>query len=231
MLFSQPYIVNRQDIRKAHAFETTGFPGDFTNLSGVTDTGGDINPLILKEGRELVQRHIRVQPRVLEKAITFVRKYMARFKKILAVHIRRTDKISESLLNFLFKYSDIYSIIRSHMHVCGYDGFFFCTDDQKLKTYIQVAGGASCITYDSLLSTRDGVPTHFDAEIDGYQKAEDVMIEVLCMASCSGFVSTLSNVANGVLFFGNDILVKNHYYLHNLASARLSNLVHHHVHI
>jgi len=223
MLFMQPFTTSGQDIRHAKILRTSSqFPGDFTYFSGISDRGGDIHPKILHQGRQLVLQHIRVRPHIEEKALKFISAKMKGFQKILAVHIRRTDKYTESRLNFMLRDVDIYHMIQLHLTMKGYDSFFLCTDDQKLKTFMSSVAGKTCITYNSHLSKHDHVPPHFDENIDGYSKAEDVVVEVLCMASCSGFISTLSNVANGVLFFANDTLIRNHVYLHNLVTHSVS---------
>jgi len=225
MLFMQPFTTSGQSVRLArNLLISSEFPGDFTHSSGVSDRGGDINPKVLLQGRNLVLQHIRVRPHIQEKALKFIRGKLRRgmFPKILAVHIRRTDKHTESRLNFMLQYLDIYYMIQNHLRKNGYDAFFLCTDDRKLKSFMVAKAGKTCIIYNSRLSQLDHVPPHFDENIDGYSKAEDVLVEVLCMASCSGFVSTLSNVANAVLFFANDQnLIKNHVYLHNLAARSL----------
>ncbi|GAB5363326.1 hypothetical protein AAMO2058_000873200 [Amorphochlora amoebiformis] len=213
-LFLQPYEVNCERVSQARRIENTEFPGDFSNLSGVADHGGELNRVVLVEGRKLVRQHIRVQPAIIQKACKFVSHRMTKYRKILAVHVRRTDKISESKLNFLFRFQELHGIILTHMQLYSYDGFFLCSDDQKLKDYISTRSGDLCITYDAVLSRNKCVPPHFDKNIDGYRKAEDVLVEVLVMASCAGFLSTLSNVANAVMFFGNSELVKNHTYFH-----------------
>eukprot|EP00469_Lotharella_globosa_P010013 CAMPEP_0167775772 /NCGR_PEP_ID=MMETSP0111_2-20121227/2747_1 /TAXON_ID=91324 /ORGANISM="Lotharella globosa, Strain CCCM811" /LENGTH=276 /DNA_ID=CAMNT_0007665729 /DNA_START=393 /DNA_END=1223 /DNA_ORIENTATION=+ len=219
VLFHQPYAItsSRRTNEKVHVETISYFPGDFTNLSGVTDYGGDIRPEILAEGRRLVKKFIRVKDSILEKAIEFVKMRMSGFRKILAVHIRRTDKVSESHLNFMLDYEDFRVLTEEHMKLFDYDGYFLCSDDQKLKAYMAKASGSLCMTYDSLLSSKQGFPVHFDTQLDGYRKAEDVLVEVLCMASCAGLLSTISNVANSVLFFGNEGLPANHFYFHNLA--------------
>mmetsp|Transcript_11294 Transcript_11294/g.15642 ORF Transcript_11294/g.15642 Transcript_11294/m.15642 type:complete len:303 (+) Transcript_11294:70-978(+) len=172
-------------------------------------------------GRRLTQTYVQLKPGFKQRALRVKRDLIeARFKRPLAVHVRLTDKVSEAPDNFGLSYQELYALIQSHMAREGYDGFIFCTDAKDLKEFVVGQCGDSCVTYDSSLS--DNGPTHKDREIPNRKKAEDIVMEVLLMASCRGFISTYSNVANGVLFFGSSELARNHEYLLRLKHKLLS---------
>eukprot|EP00466_Bigelowiella_natans_P005883 jgi/Bigna1/140802/aug1.58_g15510 len=210
--FEQPFAAARQNITGAKMIPiATNNPGSFPQGEGYYNKM-DITKRTVDEGRRLTQTYVQLKPEFQQRVLEAKRNLLeTKYKRPLAVHVRLTDKVSEAPDNFGMSYQELHTLITSHMAREGYDGFLFCTDAKDLKEFIAGQCGDKCVTYDSSLS--DDGPAHKDGGIPNRKKAEDIVTEVLLMASCEGFVSTYSNVANGVLFFGSDELARNHQYL------------------
>eukprot|EP00468_Gymnochlora_sp_CCMP2014_P005643 CAMPEP_0167748536 /NCGR_PEP_ID=MMETSP0110_2-20121227/4892_1 /TAXON_ID=629695 /ORGANISM="Gymnochlora sp., Strain CCMP2014" /LENGTH=311 /DNA_ID=CAMNT_0007633561 /DNA_START=235 /DNA_END=1170 /DNA_ORIENTATION=+ len=221
--FVQPHQFVSQDISKAKVkVLRRGFPpdvmGNFPGKGRGIKGDKKIPKTYVKVGQYMVRRYIGVQPHIREKATNFYQRHVARFSRPLAVHVRLTDKHTETSKNFGFTSQEIMRMILHYMEVEGFDGCMFATDDINLKDDVQEMCGAKCVMYNSTLSA-DGKAVHFDSKIDAYKKAEDIVLEVLIMSMCTGFLSTMSSVGNGVLFFASEELVDNHRYLDDVAEV------------
>jgi len=90
-----------------------------------TKKGIEISEEKMELGRNLVQQYIRVKPNIQAEVAEFYAKHLSGFKSPAAVHIRLTDKITQSEENFESK-ADFRKKIEEFMASNGQDAFFSC---------------------------------------------------------------------------------------------------------
>jgi len=215
--FLQPYEVmgyknltgeEYAEVEKEHKFMKEDISEGYGTKRGV-----EISEEKMELGRSLVHQYVRVRPDIQAEVAQFRAKHLAGFKSPFAVHIRLTDKITQSEENFE-SHVEFRKKIEKFMELNGHDAFFLATDSAKVKAYLKSYFGDKCIVYPSTLSTNKSHygAVHKDLSIRGFKKAKDIVMETLIMASCDAFISTFSSVSNGVRWLGQNKLANDHHY-------------------
>jgi len=166
--------------------------------------GGRLDEAAASSGRHAMKRWIRVREAILERASEIYTKALADCpnSRLLAVHIRRTDKLQQCKSNCIERESLV-------TQICGFcrglecSGVFVCTDDADLKSDLQHdlrALGVQVAVHRALLS-QGNQPSHKDERLDRRHNATDVLLEALVMSKCSGLLSTYSNVSVAAVYF------------------------------
>lgn len=193
-------------------------PQDSWILQGVIEDWGGLTPECAARGRGLCRRNIALNAQLLRRVRAAAGQLLGGRRRWLAVHIRRTDKSVEAPVNFALSTDNLAARILVQCKVWGCDGVFLCTDDPTLKQELTARlagaplaprGKAPCSSelavsaYPSTLSSW-GAAAHMDAGLDGYKKANDIVMECLLMAQCHGLLSTFSNVSVAAVFLSGD---------------------------
>ncbi|CAE6918665.1 unnamed protein product [Symbiodinium sp. CCMP2592] len=186
--------------------ETSSHKVVYGNYRGVIQGYGSIPAHQAAQGRALCKRNIVLRPKFQQKLQTVIDSLP--FGRLLAVHIRRSDKGCEAKANFELSDDRLLQRILQQCQAWGMNGIFLCTDDASLKQRLTNAlerTGLSVSMYDSTLPTDGTKAVHFDKTVDAYKKAEDVVMEALLMAKgCHGLLSTYSNVSAAVVYLSHD---------------------------
>lgn len=140
----------------------------------------------------LINKYIKIKPSIYAKALDFFNKNIAN-KPTIAIHLRGTDKNKECPMIHPS------TIINEANKFVGYQ-FFVATDEEMLLDYAKRNLRGTVITYD-VIRSKDGQPIHFKDDQFKALRGEEVLIEVLLMASCNKFFHTLSNVSVAAYYF------------------------------
>ena len=148
----------------------------------------------------MIKRNINIKEVILKKAQDFLN--TMRDFEIIAIHIRRTDKGSETQFiptrEYLAQAKELKNASQNPADV----KFFIATDDQKtLDECISYLGKDQVFYYDSIRVTGGYVSINYTPHINQALAGEQVLIEALIMSQCSKFIYNYSNVAFAVLFF------------------------------
>lgn len=198
-----------QALRTGQYAETEKYSPVFGMLKGVVQGYGFINEKLAEQGRALCARHIVLRSEFEQSLRRMMWKLLKGSYTWLAVHVRRGDKACEAAANFDLTEDAIASRIILQCNAWRCNAVFLCTDDaamkKRLKAHLsadlaQGGPGLRVSVYPSLLSS-NGQAVHLDRNTDGFQKAEDIVMETLLMArGCSGLLSTLSNVSAAAVY-------------------------------
>lgn len=212
--FMQPaeLVIERETLNnllmRGQFVETDSNDAVFGALRGVMQGYGGIPKSFAAYGRAFVRETIALRVEFARRLHGAIDQILGSRCRWLAVHVRRSDKGVEAEANMRLTDGDILERVIRQCIAWRCDGVFLCTDDADLKTRSRVgltAGGIQVATYDSALSTIPGQATHFDQSVDGYRKAEDVVMECFMMArGCYGLLSTYSNVSAAAVYLSSD---------------------------
>lgn len=147
--------------------------------------------------RKLAQKYLIPKPHLTQQADEFFEKRLSG-KTTIAVHIRGSDKVRESIN--LAKTNESYfdavdRLISKHPNA----QIFLLTDDQnQFQKFTSKFGPLVCATACRRTSTGKGI--HHSADISGRNLGEEVMLDVLIAAKCDFFVGNgASNVSTSIL--------------------------------
>lgn len=196
-------LLRRMKLRQY--IETTAYSPVFGALKGVIESYGGIPLENAKLGRDLCARFVQLRRHFHERLLELAANFLPNRHRWLAVHIRRGDKAIEAKVNFDLNDDSIMCRIVAQCRAWSCDGVFLCSDDaamkERLTASLQSGPGLAVCVYPTRGSATDGKGLHFDSTIDGYTKAEDVVVETLLMARhCSGLLSTYSNVSAAAVY-------------------------------
>lgn len=164
--------------------------------SGIDDEPGKSGCLTMfkykNSAHHLINKYIKVKPRILKIVNDFYNKHMLN-KKTIGIHLRGTDKAKEIRL----VPADL--IISEASKYKGYQ-YFIATDEEQLLATAKTKLQGNVIYYDSIRS-QDGQPIHTGRKQNQALVGEQVLIETLLLASCQNFIHSCSNVAMAVHYF------------------------------
>jgi hypothetical protein len=136
-----------------------------------------------EEFNTIINKFIKLKPHVQQKINSFVENNF-KGKRILGVHLRGTDHPEKK------KITEYMQPIKDKL--VNYDKLFVCSDDHERFRLAEVAFKHKIISYNSLRSTKKGIPLHshpYDSRYlrDNtpeyqYKIAEDVIIEAFLMS-------------------------------------------------
>jgi hypothetical protein len=199
-----PMIADEQRGTRAAAADNQPSCGLGTAGAEQLGRGGRLGDAAASIGRAAVRRWIRVRPRVRRRVERTAQALgLTNPSEWLAVHVRRTDKLQQCAANGLPEEA----LLRHIGGFCaglGCFGVLLCSDDGPLKQ--RLAGairslGLRAAEVEVPLSAR-ALPAHLDPSLDARANAEDVLVEVLLMATrCRSLLSTWSNVSTAAVFF------------------------------
>ena len=146
------------------------------------------------ELHHIVRNHIRLQPDVRAR----IEKKKAWFadKKILGVHIRRTDHLGEVEPVELSVYKRMIQ-----RDLPKYEHVFVATDDQAtLEAIIDEFG--SVVVYNDVKRSVDGAPIHrLHPTEDRYELGLDALLDCYCLSFCQKIIIGHSNLSYAALLF------------------------------
>ena len=153
-----------------------------------------------KAASTIIKKYIKMQPVVQAKIDEFYQKNM-QGKKTIGIHIRGTDKKSETPTinpSVIFEAANTLSL--------QYPGcqFLVATDELSILEQAKRELKGPIIYYEARRSN-NGKPLHLDATVSNAQNGEDVVIEVQLLARCDHFLHTLSNVSTAVILFNPEL--------------------------
>lgn len=145
-----------------------------------------------REMHTIVRDHIELQPNV-EKLIDEKKEFF-RKKRILGVHIRRTDHPGEVEPVALSIYKEsIHRVLRD------YDYVFIATDDMAtLEAMIHEFG--SQVMYNEVKRSVDGAPVHrLHSTENRYELGLDALLDCYCLSFCQKVILCHSNLSYAAL--------------------------------
>ncbi len=154
-------------------------------------------------GREFVSRFVRVKAPILEKVEAFRREHLSGDMNF-GVHIRGTD-FAYAAPTRPQRYIDE---IRQIAAERGLDDYrvFVATDQEQYVESFREEFGDRVVTYDAVRSTGE-LPPFKMKEISPYRLGEDVLIDVLLLASCQHILKGAAAVGEYALWFNPEATV------------------------
>ena len=154
---------------------------------------------MIKVGRELTKKFIRVKPHILEKVDGFI-KDTFNGEKYFSIHKRGTDHARDSgnpLLS-LKEYTD-----QADKFFEEYNFGLLCTDEDSTVKAFKERYGDKIKVYDDMIRCDNIQGVHYTIGRDNpYKMGEDVMIDALLMAKSDHLIRTVSNVTIFSILYG-----------------------------
>lgn len=146
-----------------------------------------INKDKIKHTNELINKYIKPNDIILDK-ITYYLDNNFKGKKILGVHVRRTDHEGHGKFVEINKYISYINGI-----ISNYDNLFIITDDNITLDLFKNVYGDKLLYVDNIIRSNNGVAIHY-GNYDKYDIGEDVIIEAYILSKCKMIIGTSSNV-------------------------------------
>jgi hypothetical protein len=134
-------------------------------------------------------------------------------KKILGVHIRRTDKFllghfgtteKSAPVDLIYFKNEIDKIVDN------FDYIFLATDCLEACNFIKKEYGSKVIyNIDAIRSNSTNSIHNFYKEISGYKKGQDVLIDMYLLSKCKHLIRSSSNVSITSLYLNLDLTQTN----------------------
>jgi hypothetical protein len=193
--FEQPFDFIKEEVERAVKTKGVWFENNLAIPSRLT---ADVRHIC----GELIQKYIKLKPHVQKKIDEFIELNKQNGDKILAVHKRGTDHITDAPIlpiNEYFKSVDMY--------IKSYDKLLLCTDEEYTVDEFRQRYGDKLITYNSIRSVeRNNIGVHQSIGLaNPYVMGEDVIIETYLMAYSDFLIKTVSNVSNSALLINPEI--------------------------
>lgn len=179
----------------------------------VTNLGGYLNWVNISIKEKVLSNLLIKKYFILNDAVTAaITRFQNRFfsgNRMLGVHYRGTDKISETpLLHFSEYVKKIDYLFNGNF--C--DKLFFATDELELRTYVKNRYGEKAILYDieGHQTSAASIPStglHFIEGSSPYLNARNAIMEAYLLAGCDLFISShKSSMSVFVTFINPDII-------------------------
>jgi len=136
--FDQPFNFTKEEVDAALKIQDVWFENNLTIPSRLT-------PDVINVGGNIVRKYINLKPHIQEKINKFLINNKQPDDKILAVHKRGTDHITDAPilpLQVYFEYIDEY--------IESYDKLLLCTDEEYTVKEFKQKYGNKLITYNSI---------------------------------------------------------------------------------
>lgn len=177
------------------------FPGGPFIGFDIQDYSRNFNNDFRKYMNSVIQKYVKVKKHIVNKIEFFFEKYM-RGKKILGVHVRRTNKITESPL---FDINVFLKKASSYVNKGYY--IFIASDEHAVVEKFTKQFPGRVIFYNSHRSF-DSSP-NYHPDYHGRDRkdplnailGEEILIETILLSKCDLFLHSYTNVATAVLFF------------------------------
>lgn len=149
-----------------------------------------INDEIRKKSFFVINKYVKIKEEFNCKMNNFLKNFEN--KKVIGVHVRRTDHIQDSP----YTKNEIYfQNIDRYSKEYGLNHIFLCSDEEKVINEFKEKYKNRIITYPSTRSF-DSKSIHHQLNFDGYKKGEDVLIEAISLSKTEFLIRTRSNVSH-----------------------------------
>jgi len=153
--------------------------------------------LSLSRKHELVKKHIKIKPHILEKVDQFaVKEFNGHY--VVGMHLRGTDKVrKEGAVRLPDDYikKQIDAILKKRPKY----KIFLATEDSDSLSRMQALFKDRLVFWDS--TRLSGNPVHASKGCYGYKIGEDVLIDCLLLSRCDYLLASISNVSQCALVF------------------------------
>lgn len=150
----------------------------------------------------IVDKYIRVKPRILAKVDQFAEKYFAD-RPVLGLHLRGTDKgtaMSPADLMRIVPPEEYFPYIEDFTSAHGPCRIFAATDQAQFLDRLRARYGERVVSYDAIRSSDRKNP--FDVQDGhGYRKGEEVLIDCLLLSRCDHLLKCTSAVGEFAQYF------------------------------
>jgi hypothetical protein len=187
--FDQPFNFTKEEVDAALKIKDVWFDNNLAIPSRLT-------PDVINAGGNIVKKYINLKSHITEKIDKFLTENTQPGDKILAVHKRGTDHITDAPILPLKTYFDYID-----ERIISYDKLLLCTDEEYTVQEFKQKYGNKLITYDSIRATdKNNLGVHQSVGLtDPYKMGEDVIIETYLMSQSDFLIKTVSNVSNAAL--------------------------------
>ncbi len=151
------------------------------------------------KARQTVQKYVRPHTQLQEKVDAFVTRH---FEKdfTLGLHVRGTDMFYAPVVAPAEYFPHVDKWIRQHPQL----KIFLATDQiQYLEVFIDRYGDR--IIYSDCFRSDNEVAPFNRVEISPFVKGEEVMMDILLLASCNFLIKSSSNVGEMAIYFNDDL--------------------------
>lgn len=163
-------------------------------------------PTLRQEYNNILKKHLKIKPHILEKANAFEEQYF-KGHKVLGVHVRSGDLHDRPYLPFTYykHKTDIY------LEKENYTKIFVTSDQQHSIDNFKKEYGDMVIEYPTFRYPPEGSNYYIiHPEIDirpnaGYLRGEDILIESLLLSKTDFLFKTTSNVSTFTLIYNPDL--------------------------
>lgn len=146
--------------------------------------------LTLQGAHRLLQKYIRIQPWVQEKADRFARHHLDG-RQVLGVHYRGTDRGSEAPKA---SYDSMADLVRRYLDQApATEAVFVATDESGFIGYIQESfPDVEVVRYQVSQISDDDTPIQAMAGADPYLRGEEALLDCLLLSRCSYLIKSPS---------------------------------------
>lgn len=193
--FEQPFNFTKEEVETAIKIKDIWFNNSLAIPPRITTD-------IRRVSGDIVQKYIKLKPHIQEKIDDFFKINKQPGDKILAIHKRGTDHITDAPIlpiHEYFKFVDRYIKL--------YNKILLCTDEEYTVDEFKQRYGDKLITYNSIRTTeKNNLGIHQSIGLaTPYLMGEDVIIETYLMAHSDFLLKTVSNVSNSAILINPEL--------------------------
>ena len=193
--FDQPFNFIKEEVHSALKIKGVWFENNLSIPSRLTSE-------IRQKGNNIIKKYITLKSHIQEKIDKFLLDNKQPGEKILAVHKRGTDHITDAPILPTSVYFDNIDI-----YIESYDKLLLCTDEDYIIEEFKQRYGKKLIIYNSIRATeKNNIGIHQSVGLlNPYKMGEDVIIETYLMAQADFLIKTVSNVSNSALIINSEL--------------------------
>ncbi|MGZ4074549.1 MAG: hypothetical protein ACXVDZ_13615 [Bacteroidia bacterium] len=148
---------------------------------------------------KLINEYIIPRPELTEEVDLFIKKHFDS-KKILGIHYRNTDKVTEAPF---VSYENVLVNINHCLEKFDYlEKIFITSDDEEFIKFMKNSELSSMLYFrEDSFRSNDGIPIHDRKDVDKYEINRDAVVNMLILSKCSFIIKTSSFLSSFSLLF------------------------------